>query len=171
VDAYLAIASRREVRSYSERPVPEEVQRRIVDAGRVSGSSQNRQQWRFVWVAERELLERLAGTVYEAGNVRGCAFAVAVAVAGKGPTSFDAGRAAQNMLLAAWNEGVGSCPNGMPDRAATGEVLGLSEGEEPAIVLSFGYPARPRRDPSSRAAEEWIGAANRKPFDEVVVRR
>jgi nitroreductase len=170
VDAYLAIASRREVRSYSDRPVPEQIQQRILDAGRVSGSSANRQQWRFVWVTDRERLERLADTVYEPGNIRGCAFAVAVAMSGKGPTSFDAGRASQNMLLAAWTEGVGSCPNGMPDRAAAGEVLGLSEGEEPAIVLSFGYPARPRRDAESRSAEEWIEAANRKPFDEAVVR-
>jgi nitroreductase len=91
-------------------------------------------------------------------------------VSGKGPKSFDGGRAAQNMLLAAWNEGIGSCPNGMPDRQAAGEILELSEGEEPAIVLSFGYPAPARRDPESRSAEEWIEAANRKPFDEVVVR-
>jgi nitroreductase len=171
VDAYLAIASRREVRNYSDRAVPEEVQRRILDAGRVSGSSQNRQQWRFVWVTDRELLDRLAEMVFVASNLRACAFAVAIAVSGKGPTSFDAGRAAQNMLLAAWNEGVGSSPNGMPDRAAAGEVLGLSEGEEPVIVLTFGYPARPGRDPESRPAEGWIEAADRKPFEEVVERR
>jgi nitroreductase len=171
VDAYLAIASRREVRSYSERPVAEEVQRRIVDAGRVSGSAANRQPWHFVWVTDRGRLERLAQLVYEPGNVRGCAFAVAVVVSGKGPASLDAGRASQNMLLAAWNEGVGACPNGMPDRAAAGRALELSEGEEPTIVLTFGYPARARRDPESRSAEEWIEAANRKPFDEVVVRR
>jgi nitroreductase len=170
VDAYLAIASRREARSYSDRPVPEEVQQRIIDAGRVSGSSANRQPWRFVWVTDRERLERLAELVYEPGNVRGCAFAVAVAVSGKGPTSFDAGRAAQNMLLAAWNEGVGSCPNGMPDRAAAGEALGLWDVEQPAIVLTFGYPTRPGRDPESRSAEEWIAAADRKPFEQVVER-
>jgi nitroreductase len=171
VDAYLAIASRREVRSYSERPVPEEVQRRILDAGRVAGSAANRQPWRFVLVADRELLQRLAEVVYEASNVQGCAFAVAIAVLGRGPTSFDAGRAAQNMLLAAWNEGVGATPNGMPDRGAAGELLGLAEGEEPAIVLTFGYPARPRRDPESRSAQEWIEAADRKPFEQVVERR
>jgi nitroreductase len=170
VDAYLAIASRREVRSYSDRPVPEEVQRRILDAGRVAGSSQNRQQRRFVVVTDRGLLERLAETVFVPSNLRDCAFAVAIAVWGKGPTSFDAGRAAQNMLLAAWHEGLGSSPNGMSDRAVAGEVLGLSEGEEPAIVLTFGYPARPRRDPESRSAEEWVEVADRKPFDEVVER-
>jgi len=171
VDAYLAIASRREVRNYSDRPVPEEVQRRILDAGRVSGSSANRQQWRFVWLADRGVLVRLADRVFVPSNVRLCAFAVAIAVSGKGPTSFDAGRAAQNMMLAAWNEGVGSCPNGMPDRAAAGEVLGLSDGEETAIVLTFGYPAQPGPDPESRPAEQWIKAADRKPFEEIVQRR
>jgi nitroreductase len=74
------------------------------------------------------------------------------------------------MMLAAWNEAVGSCPNGMADRAATAEVLGLREGEEPAIVLAFGYPERPRREPESQSAEAWVEAADRKPFEEVVER-
>ena len=73
------------------------------------------------------------------------------------------------MMLAAWNFGVGSCPNGMPDRAAAGQVLGVDEGEEPVIVVTFGYPARPV-DPESRSPDEWIAAANRKPFDEVIQR-
>jgi nitroreductase len=170
VDAYLAIASRREVRSYADHAVPEDVQRRIIDAGRVSGSSQNRQQRRFLWLTDRERLDRVAETVFVPGNIRGCAFAVAVVVWGKGPTSFDAGRAAQNMLLAAWNEGLGSCPNGMPDRHATAEVLGLAEEETPATVLSFGYPARPGRDPESRSPDDWVEAADRKPFGEIVER-
>jgi len=73
------------------------------------------------------------------------------------------------MLLAAWDEGVGSCPNGMPDADAVAEVLGLSEGERPAIVLTFGYPARPR-DPFSRSAGEWSARANRRPLDELIQR-
>ena len=73
------------------------------------------------------------------------------------------------MLLAAWDLGIGGCPNGMPDRQAVSETLGLREGEEPAIVLSFGYPAKPR-DPASRPPEEWSARANRKPLDELVER-
>jgi nitroreductase len=170
VDTFLAIASKREVRRYADRALPDELQRRIFDAGRVSGSSGNRQRSRFVAIADRDRLSRLAETVYTPDNLRGAQLAVAIAVHGKGPTSFDAGRAAQNMMLAAWNEGVGSCPNGMPDRAAAAEVLGLREGEEPAIVLSFGYPERPLRDPVSQPPEAWVAAADRKPFDEVVER-
>jgi len=170
VDAFLAIASRREVRSYADRPLPADVQRRILDAGRVSGSSANKQRWRFVVVESGEARQRLSETVYTSTNVARAAFVVAVVTYGKGATSFDAGRAAQNMMLAAWSEGVGSCPNGMPDRAAAATALGgLAEGEEPAIVLSFGYPAKPR-DPERRSAEDWVAAADRKPFDEVVTR-
>jgi hypothetical protein len=74
------------------------------------------------------------------------------------------------MMLAAWNDGVTSCPNGMPDRGVTGGLLGLGEDEQVVIILSFGYPTRPR-DPNERSAEEWITRAKRKPLDEVVDRR
>jgi nitroreductase len=169
VDAFLAIASKREVRSYADRPLPPDVQRRILEAGRLAGSSANKQQRRFVVVESDEAKRALSETVYTPTNINGAAIAVAVVTQGRGPASFDAGRAAQNMMLAAWNDGVGSCPNGLQDRAAAGSALGLAEGEEPAIVVSFGYPEKPR-DPESRSAEEWLAAANRKPFDEVVSR-
>ena len=94
---------------------------------------------------------------------------VAIAVRGKGPVSFDAGRAAQNMLLAAWNEGVGGSPNGIKDEDGARAALKLDEEERLAIVLSFGYPARPR-DPESRPAAEWSARANRRPLPELVRR-
>jgi nitroreductase len=169
VDTFLAIASRREVRDYADRPIPEEVERRILDAGRLSGNSQNRQNWRFVVVENDQLRKEVAEGVYAPTNILGAALVVAIAVSGKGPTSFDAGRAAQNMLLAAWNEGVGGCPNGVKDADETARQLDLEEGERPAIILSFGYPERPR-DVESRPAGEWSARAKRKSLDEVVRR-
>ena len=166
MDTYLAVASKRDWRSYTDRPVPEDVQRRILDAGRVSGSSQNKQPWRFVVVESAEAKERLAELVYAAGNVRTCAFAVAIATDG-GKRAMDVGRAMQNMMLAGWNEGVVSCPNGVRDAEAAARALGLDEGWLPVNIPSFGYPKRPR-DPESTSAEEWSAEANRKPLDEVV---
>jgi nitroreductase len=170
MDALLALASKREVREYADRPVPDDVRRRILEAGRVAGSAQNRQPWRFLVLEDPELRKQVAETVFVPANVHGAPFAVAVVVSGKGPVSFDAGRAAQNMMLAAWSEGVGSSPNGMPDPDATGQLLGMGEDERPVILLTFGYPARPR-DPESRSAEEWLARANRKPLDELVETR
>jgi nitroreductase len=168
MDTFLAIASRREVRAYADRPIPDEVVRRILDAGRLSGSAGNQQPWRFVLVSG-EAQAALADAVSEPGNVRGAALVVVLVVGGKGLLSFDAGRSAQNMLLAAWNEGVGGSPNGVADRDAANAVLGVPEDQSIAIVLSFGYPARPR-DPDSRSAEEWSARARRKPLDELVER-
>lgn len=168
MDVYLAVTSKRDERRYADRAIPEEVVRRILDAGRLAGSARNRQPWRFFVLEDRQLVERVAETVYVPGNVLGARLVVAIVTRGGGP-GFDAGRAAQNMMLAAWNEGVVSCPNGMPDAERTAEALGLDAEERPAIVLSFGYPAKPR-DPEARAPEEWSRRAQRKPLEEVVRR-
>jgi nitroreductase len=169
MDTRLAIASRCEVREYAERDLPAEVVERILDAGRLAGSASNRQSWRFVLVEDPAVRARLAEHVFVPSNIRGAKLVVAIAVSGKGPLAFDAGRAAENMLLTAWNEGVGSCPNGMPDVEAAGKVLDLGEDARLAIVLTFGYPAKPR-DPEARTVDEWSARANRKPLDEVVDR-
>ena len=109
-------------------------------------------------------------SVYEPTNLRGAPFVVAIVVSGKGPVSFDAGRAAQNMLLAAWNEGVGASPNGISDEPAARAALELEDEERIAIVLSFGYPAKPR-DPESRSVGEWSARAKRRPLQDSVRRR
>ena len=101
------------------------------------------------------------------GTIRGAKLVVALVVVLVTRSALDGGRAAQNMMLAAWNEGVTSCPNGMPDRERTAAVLGLQADEQVLNVLAFGYSARPR-DPERRSAEEWIGRANRRSSEEVV---
>ena len=165
MDTFLVIASKRDQREYADREIPDHVVRRILDAGRVAGSAKNRQPWRFVVLTDPELKARVAETVYAPSTVLGSKLAIALVV--QGSPGFDAGRAAQNMMLAAWNEGVTSCPNGMPDREKTGALLGLGEDEQVLNVLAFGYPAR-SRDPEKRSPDEWIGRARRKPFEGVV---
>jgi nitroreductase len=159
VDPYLAIASKRDERAYAGAPVPAEVRERILNAGRLSGSSKNRQQWEFV-VVSGGARERLAEAVYAPDNVRGAALIVAIVGEAGG---LDVGRCAQNMMLAGWGDGVASCPNGVRDPDAAAEIC----GGEVRTVLSFGYPARPR-DVASRRAEEWSARANRKPLSELV---
>jgi nitroreductase len=164
MDAFLAVASKREVRRYADRPLPEDAVRRVLDAGRVAGSSRNRQARRFVVLSDREAV---AATVHMPGNVLGAALVVAIVTGRKGPAGFDAGRAAQNMMLTASNEGIGSCPNGIADPETLASLAGAGEDEQVAIVLTFGYPARPV-DPSSRSAEEWVERADRVPFEQAV---
>ncbi len=167
MDTFLAIASRRDERRYLPDPLPSETVRRILDAGRLSGSAANRQPWTFVVVEDRDRVERLAAAVYVPENVLRAGLVVAVLVAGKGPVAFDAGRATQSMLLAAWNAGVASCPNGVRDEEAARAATGAAVEETVAIVLAFGLPERPR-DVSARSPEEWSERANRRPLDAVV---
>jgi nitroreductase len=164
MDAFLAIASKRDkMHPYSGRPIPDDVVRRILDAGRLAGSAQNRQPWRFLVVEDAERREQLAEAVYEPENVREAQLVVAIS----GGRPFDLGRCAQNMMVAAWNEGVASSPNGIAD--AEKAKAALSVEEPPATVLTLGYPAE-GRDPQSRPPEVWSARANRKPLDELVER-
>ena len=157
MDTFLAIASKRDLREYAGTPIPDDARTQILDAGRLSGSSRNTQKWEFV-VVSGAAQERLAGAVYAPENVRTATLVVAI-VGDAG--AFDTGRCAQNMMLAATELGVGSCPNGIRDGDAAAQICG---GDVRAI-LSFGYPTRMRRE---RSAEEWSAGANRKTLDELV---
>jgi nitroreductase len=165
VDTFQTIVSKRDTRRYADRPVPEEVVRRILEAGRVAGSARNRQPWRFLVVESEDRRERLADAVYVPDTVRGAKVVVAIVSSG----GVDTGRCMQNMMLAAWNEGVASCPNGIADAGAARAALDLGEDDEIANVLTFGYPATGHTG-EKRSAEEWLERAERKPLDELVAR-
>ncbi len=167
MDAYLAIVSKRDDKQYVDRPIPDDVVRRILDAGRLAGSATNRQPWRFLVLESRDVVERVAETVYAPRNVLTAKLVIAV-VTGR-PAAFDVGRAAQNMMLAAWNDGVTSSPIGTRDAEVARRELGLGGDERVQTILSFGYPAS-GRDAGSRTAEEWSRRARRKALDEVVRR-
>ena len=165
MDTFLAITSRREVRAYDGRPLPEDAVRRILEAGRLAGCSKNRQQRHFVVLRDHEAA---AQAVWNPDNIRGAALVVAIVVSGKGPLALDAGRAAQNMLLAAHNEGIGA----LPERARRTRMAPPSDIEgEQSRRSSASATRRTPRDPERRSAEEWIERADRKPFDDVVSER
>jgi nitroreductase len=160
MDTWLAIASKRDIRDYADTPIPPEVERRILDAGRVSGSSRNTQKWEFVVVEQAQ--QELAKAVHAPQNVATAKLVVAIVGDAAG---FDVGRASQNMMLAAWNDGVGSCPNGISDSEAAARIC----GGEVKMILSFGYLAKPR-DVDARTADEWSARAKRAPLGEIVRR-
>jgi nitroreductase len=159
MDVYTAIASKRDERRYADRPVAEEHVLRILDAGRLSGSSQNKQLWNFVVVSDTAAL---AETVYAPQNV--ATAGLVVAIVGQAGM-FDVGRCAQNMMLAAWELGVVSCPNGIRDPGKAGEIA----GGEVKMILSFGYPQR-ELNVEARSAAEWSARAKRKPLDDLLIR-
>lgn len=164
MDAFVDIVSVRAVREYSDQPLPDDVAERILQAGRVTGSSRNSQPWTFHIARRAETLALLSQAVFAPENVRDCRLAVAI-VSAKG--GFDIGRCAQNMMLAAWNDGVGSTPNGIKDPNRMNQMLRLPEGHSAVTVLSFGYPARAGKLPDDTSA--ILARVKRTPLEELVV--
>lgn len=139
MDATSCIRSKRDSRSYTEQSITDETLERILQAGRMAGSSKNTQPWRFVVLRDPKRREELAACGNFATPMLAAPLAIAIVLA-PGGNAFDAGRTAQNMMLAAWDEGITSCPVAMHDREAASKVLGLPEEHVVAMVITFGYP-------------------------------
>ena len=140
MDAYTCILTKRDSRAYTDQAIPEATLERVLRAGRMAGSSKNTQPWRFVVLRDAARKAELAACGQFAQHLPAAPVVVAVVLA-PGGGDFDAGRAAQNMMLTAWEERITSCPVAMHDRECASRVLGLPEGHRVAMVLAFGYPA------------------------------
>jgi nitroreductase len=148
------------VREYQDKPVPQDLIRRIVDAAHLTASSRNGQPWHFIVIEDKEKLRRIAPLAKTGPYLDQAPVAVAVAydkdsVYGVSDTS----RAIQSMILTAWSEGVGS--NWVGFDGTLGDVnaeIGLPDNLQLVGVLPFGYPVK----------KLGKGKKNRKPFGEVV---
>ena len=165
MDTHQAIFSLRSVRQFDlSRPIDEAALHRILQAGRMSGSSKDSQPWWFIVVQERATLQALARTGDYAQHLASAAFAIAIVFDPKFYRGeFDSGRTAQNMMLAAWNDGLGSCIASMHREDDCKATLGVPQELRLQHIISFGYPL---------PVEQTIPAAprrRRKPLDEIVM--
>jgi nitroreductase len=164
---YDVIISKRELRSYTERPLGEATLRKILNAGRMSGSSRNRQPWHFIVVRDRERLRRLAGFGRFTQHLPGAAAVVCVVVDGAGAL-FDAGRCAQNLMLGAWALGVASCPATLHREPEARAFLGVPGGHLIATAVALGYPHPGGRGPVERTALRILAGRGRRPLASMV---
>lgn len=130
------------VRAYQERPVPEEVLRRILEAGRLTASSMNKQPWHFVVVQEPETLTALGDLAPTGPYIAGAPLAIVVVVDRTRFAVSDASRAIQDMMLAAWDAGVGSNWVGFGGMEEVKALLGIPEDLDVLAIIPFGYPAQ-----------------------------
>lgn len=160
MEVFEAIRTMLAVREYQAKPIPAEVVHRIVEAGRLTGSSRNRQQWDFVVVQERATLERLGALASTGPYIAQAALAIAVVVPDAPVGYMDGGRAIQDMMLAAWAEGVGSNWVGNMNSPEVKALLGIPAEKLVLAVIPFGYPAK----------RVGRGKKQRKPLSEVAHR-
>lgn len=170
MDAWTAIRTKRMVRRFEARPLDPEHLAQILDAGRHAASSKNQQRWDFVAVEDRARLRALSKCGPFAGHIADAAAAVALVTPDPRPPGastslmWDLGLAAENMMIAAWELGVGSCPATVYDQSIARDVLMFPEDRFCGYVLSFGYPA----DPGDLTRP--LKAGGRRSLDEVVHR-
>ncbi|MHB8891304.1 MAG: nitroreductase family protein [Candidatus Limnocylindrales bacterium] len=163
-----AVHAKRAVREFAARSLEPAHLERILAAGRRAHSAKNQQRWGFVVVRDRDRLEALSKVGRYAGHIAGAAAAVALVTpdprAADAPLSvtWDLGGAAAQMMLVAWELGIGSCPATVYEQALARELLGYPEEMHCEYVLSFGYPA----DPAILTAPNRPGG--RKPLDRLV---
>jgi nitroreductase len=160
-----AIQLKRAVRKFQDKPLPDDVIREILNAGRRSQSSKNEQGWQFIVIRDKSTLKALSECGTWAGHLAGAAMAVAILTpdpTAKFQTMFDAGQAAAYMQLLAWELGVGSCLASIYEMEKAREILGFPPEWYLRIALSFGYPAdeekltAPPRKGGRRSLEEIV---------------
>jgi nitroreductase len=168
MDVFEAVRTVLAVRQYRDKAVPRDVVHRIVEAGRLTGSSLNRQPWHFVVVEHRETLTRLGAAATTGPYIAEAPLAIAVTVekASRFGVS-DGSRAVQSMMLTAWADGVGSNWVGFLGMDKPKAILGIPDEFELLAIVPFGYPAKPggrgkkqRKPLSAVASRETFG----KPF-------
>ncbi|HEY4845310.1 MAG TPA: nitroreductase family protein [Candidatus Dormibacteraeota bacterium] len=154
------LRSLRAVREFERKPVPEDVVRDVLEVARWSGSASNRQFAQIIVIRQRPTLEALATLPGYVGHLRGAALAMLLVMPGEWPEgeTFDEGRLAERIMLAAWAHGVGSSigwlsPEG---RDKVKQLLSVPGKQIIRTAISLGYPAHaPRR-------------GQRKPVNELV---
>jgi nitroreductase len=161
-----AIRSRRNVRSFADRPITDSDLDQVLEAGRRSPSSRNWQPWDFVLLTERARLQELAKVWRGAGHVAQSAATIALIAPAQddefGRAQYDLGQATMSIMLAAADLGIGSCHSAVGDHELARQILGLPQDKSCAFMISLGYPAGPPLAP--------IGVPDRRPFEEVVHR-
>ncbi len=169
METWEAISSRRNVREFTDEPLPDEALRRILEAGWRAPSSRNWQPWDFVVVTERAQLQELSQVWQGGAHIANAAVAVGLVIddfdAGSRDREialYDLGQASLQMMVAAADLGIGSGHSAVADQDQARRVLGLPAGKILQYVIDLGYPAdRPLKP---------IRRPNRREFDEVVHR-
>jgi nitroreductase len=167
MDTWDAIRSRRNVRAYAAKPIPDDQLDRILEAGRRTPSSKNWQPWDFVLVTDRHELAELSKVWRYAAHVARSAATIALVAPvrpeqGDAIMQYDQGQATMSMMLAAAELGIGTGHSAVGDQALARRILGLPEDRTCTYLIALGYPADRPLAPLQRP--------DRRPFDEVVHR-
>lgn len=154
------VLSRRSIRRYEKREIPKDVLDKILEAGRQAPSAANRQPWHFIAVTDDAIKNELSKGMWNKFLkdapivIVGCANTGEI-LAGKWAI-VDTSIALQNMVIAAWAMGIGSCWIGDFKEEKAKQLLSIPDKWKIIVLVTFGYPA------------EKPGPRPKKPVEEIV---
>jgi len=166
METFDAIRSRRNVRTYQDRPVSDDDLSRILEAARRTPSSSNEQRWDFVVVRDRERLQRLSQIWRGARHIPGSA--VTIALVGPEPDeprlresiAYDMGQLTMSIMLAAADLGIGSGHSSAHEVEVGKEVLELPDGQRVWWLIGLGHPddrpLKPIENPDRRPLDDLV---------------
>jgi len=165
MDVSSAIRTKRAVRQFQDRPLPEAAIQAILNSGRRAQSSKNSQPWHFIAIRDKTTLRKLSEFGTWAGHLAGAALGVALIHSDPNERFqilFDIGQAAAYMQLAGWELGIGSCLASIYEADKARLLLGFPDHLHVRFAISFGYPVnaedltRPPKSSGRRPAAEMI---------------
>ncbi len=142
MEVFDAVRTALAVRNYQDKPVPAATIQRIVEAGRLTGSSMNGQPWHFVVVQNRDVLRQLGAMARTGPYIAQAPLAIVVVMEKSVYAISDGSRAIQSMILTAWSEGVGSNWVGFQGMDEVKPLLGIPGDMNVLAILPLGYPAQ-----------------------------
>jgi nitroreductase len=142
MEVFEAVKTMLAIRSYEDKAIAEESVARILEAARLTASSQNKQMWDFVVIQERERLQQLGQLARSGPYIADAALAIAVVVPERTVGAIDGARAVQDMMLVAWEMGIGSNWVGNVNTVEIKKLLAVPEEHMLLTVVPFGYPRR-----------------------------
>lgn len=150
MEFYNVIKTRRSVRRFLKKTVPDDVLKRVLEAARIAPSGNNRQPWRFVIVKDEQRKKRIARACYEQDFVAQAPVVIVCCsikcTSGYEPWKDEAGRrdtviATDHMILAARNEGLGTCWVGAFYEKPIKKIINAPADVNVVMVVPIGYPA------------------------------
>ncbi|OGR67629.1 MAG: hypothetical protein A2081_00780 [Elusimicrobia bacterium GWC2_61_19] len=166
-------AARRSIRKYKPVPVERAKLDICLEAARLAPSACNAQPYKFIVLADpaarKKFCDAAFGGVYSVTKFAAAAPALALVVAETGKVSawlgnqlrdtnfrlVDIGIAAEHFVLAAAEQGLGTCWIGWFDAKAGAKALGMGAGKKIEVMLSVGYPDEAPAPRPRRAAAEF----------------